>query len=221
VLPSRRAAAADVQRERGLLDGQYEAFVGAIAELLPRFMSTHGHVREEQLARRIHAVLVAEHVEGADVACPVPDQASIGRILKQLPKSMHGTCERMPQRLEGGKRVYYWQQTGDPAPRGPGAATSRERTVRLQRHVNQNMDMVQRLLWDYPSDSRVPANSESESDGEEEEGGSVQLEYEFFVALLRDCHDVLTAGTTPMPIPTPHRLVLSALSCVSALQQLS
>ena len=214
------AAAADVQPSDTASDAQYDRFSATIAGLLPRFMSTHGHVREEQLARRIHAVLVAEL--GDSASCP--DTTRVRAILEWLPPALWGTCERNRAFVKRPTRVYYWQQTGAPAPNGPGAATFRDRTVKLQRHVNENMDMVQRLLWDYPSGSRATAlasNSESESDGEEEEGGSVQLEYEFFVALLRDCHDVLTAGTTPMPIPTPHRLVLSALSCVSALQQLS
>ena len=127
----------------------------------------------------------------------------VASVLARLPKTLHGTCERMPAKIKG-ERYIYWQHTGDPTPKGLGAAPSRQRTAQLQWHLNQNMDMVQRLLWDYPSGSRAPANSESESDGEEDEGGSVQLEYEFFVALLRDYHDVLTAGTTPMPIPTAH-----------------
>ena len=186
-------------------------------------MSTLGHVREEQLARRLHAVLVHESIGKAATSPTVCSVSMVASVLARLPKTLHGTCERMPAKIKG-ERYIYWQHTGDPTPKGLGAAPSRQRTAQLQWHLNQNMDMVQRLLWDYPSGSRATAlasNSESESDGEEEEGGSVQLEYEFFVALLRDCHDVLTAGTTPMPIPTPHRLVLSALSCVSALQQLS
>ena len=67
-------------------------------------------------------------------------------ILARLPKPMHGSCERMDGRLQRDTRVYYWQQTGAPAPNGPGARTSRDRTVKLQRHVNANMDKLQRLM---------------------------------------------------------------------------
>ena len=112
-------------------------------------MSTDGHVREEQLARRIHAMLVRERVGGAVAAESgrgVPDCDAVQTILARLPKPMHGSCERMDGRLQRDTRVYYWQQTGAPAPNGPGARTSRDRTVKLQRHVNANMDKLQRLI---------------------------------------------------------------------------
>ena len=62
----------------------------------------------------------------------VPDCDAVQTILARLPKTMHGSCERMDGRLQRDTRVYYWQQTGAPAPNGPGARTSRDRTVRPQ-----------------------------------------------------------------------------------------
>ena len=97
----------------------------------------------------IHAMLVRERVGGAVAAESgrgVPDCDAVQTILARLPKPMHGSCERMDGRLQRDTRVYYWQQTGAPAPNGPGARTSRDRTVRLQRHVNANMDKLQWLM---------------------------------------------------------------------------
>ena len=80
-------------------------------------------------------MLVRERVGGAVAAGSgraVPDCDAVQTILARLPTPMHGSCERMDGRLQRDTRVYYWQQTGAPAPNGPGARTSRDRTVRPQ-----------------------------------------------------------------------------------------